>query len=84
MRVSGAPPPTPTAAPPGGSIDAIKHHMAFGRADGPDDIGQRGAKGKTVTGPSDRESKAPAVKYQPAAADGAADDKPSLDQRSSR
>jgi hypothetical protein len=54
--------------------------MAFGCADGPDDIGQRGAKGKTVTGPSDREWKAPAVKYQPAAAGGAADDKPSLDR----
>jgi hypothetical protein len=54
--------------------------MAFGWADGPDDIGQRGAKGKTVTGPSDRKWKALAVKYQLAAAGGAADDKPGLDR----
>jgi hypothetical protein len=35
--------------------------------------------GKTVTGPSNRQWKAPAVKYQRAAG-GAADDKPSLDR----
>src|SRR5215831_5047474 len=48
----------------GRGIDAIHISRRSDVADGADEIGRRGAKGKAIAHPADREWKAPAVKYQ--------------------
>src|SRR6266849_3312082 len=63
----------------GRAIDAINIRRRSDVADGADEIDRRGAKSKAVAHPADRESITPAVKYQRAAASGAANDKASLE-----
>jgi hypothetical protein len=63
----------------GRAIDATNIRRRSDVANSADEIGRRGAKGKTVAHSADRESIRPAVKYERSAATRAANDKASLD-----
>src|SRR5262249_58130118 len=66
------------AGAPRGAADASDWEGCSVLADSPKKLGRRAAKRKAIAPPADRERIAPAVKYQRAAAGGAANDEAGL------